>query len=91
MSCGKGSLLAGRTGEERGKPCQGVKGKKDCINVKRKGGDSYGRKLQAEVGRWETRVKISDINRCWTLVSCEANVRRGVSGMMSGELLTSCV
>lgn len=31
----------------------------------------YGRKLQAEEGRWDTRVKISDMRRCWTEVSCE--------------------
>ena len=33
-------------------------------------GETYGRKLQAEVGRWETRVKISEMRRCCTLVSC---------------------
>ena len=32
-------------------------------------GEAYGRKLQAEAGRWETRVKISVIRRCCTLVS----------------------
>jgi len=31
---------------------------------------THGRKLQAEFGRLETRVKISDIRRCCTLVSC---------------------
>ena len=30
---------------------------------------SHGRKLQDEFGRFDTRVNISDINRCWTLVS----------------------
>jgi len=29
-----------------------------------------GRKLQEEGGRWETRVKISVMRRCWTEVSC---------------------
>jgi hypothetical protein len=29
-----------------------------------------GRKLQEPEGRWETRVKISDMRRCWTDVSC---------------------
>ena len=33
----------------------------------RRGG--RGRKLQAEGGRCDTRVKISEINRCWTDVS----------------------
>ena len=33
----------------------------------RSGGN--GRKLQAEEGRCETRVKISEIRRCWTDVS----------------------
>lgn len=33
----------------------------------RRGG--RGRKLQVEGGRWETRVKISVIRRCWTEVS----------------------
>lgn len=42
---------------------------------KKKRGDSCGRKLQAEFGRCETRVKISEISRCWTLVSCEVVVR----------------
>ena len=32
-------------------------------------GDSYGRKLHDESGRFATRVKISDISLCWTLVS----------------------
>lgn len=31
--------------------------------------ETHGRKLQAEEGRWETRVKISEISRCCTLVS----------------------
>lgn len=35
-------------------------------------GGTYGRKLQAEAGREETRVKISEIKRCWTDVSCLA-------------------
>ena len=34
----------------------------------RRGG--RGRKLQEPVGRWETRVKISEKRRCWTEVSC---------------------
>lgn len=34
-------------------------------------GETYGRKLQAEFGRLETKVKISDIRRCCTLVSWE--------------------
>lgn len=33
----------------------------------------YGRKLQAEDGRWDTRVNISDMRRCWTVVSCVEN------------------
>ena len=32
-------------------------------------GRTYGRKLQAELGRLATRVKISEIRRCCTLVS----------------------
>lgn len=32
----------------------------------------YGRKLQAEAGRLETRVKISEMRRCCTVVSCGA-------------------
>jgi hypothetical protein len=31
--------------------------------------ETYGKKLQAEAGRWATRVKISEIRRCCTLVS----------------------
>lgn len=31
--------------------------------------ETHGRKLQAEEGRWETRVKISEMRRCCTLVS----------------------
>lgn len=42
---------------------------------------TYGRKLQAELGRWETRVKISEIRRCWTLVSCDC---------LAGVLLGLC-
>lgn len=34
----------------------------------RRGG--RGRKLQDPAGRWDTRVNISDIRRCWTDVSC---------------------
>jgi hypothetical protein len=30
---------------------------------------AYGRKLHEEEGRLDTRVKISEIRRCWTLVS----------------------
>ena len=33
----------------------------------RRGG--RGRKLQEPVGRWETRVKISVMRRCWIVVS----------------------
>jgi hypothetical protein len=33
----------------------------------RRGG--RGRKLQEPGVRWETRVKISEMRRCWTLVS----------------------
>lgn len=32
-------------------------------------GETHGRKLQDEEGRWETRVKISEMRRCCTLVS----------------------
>lgn len=35
----------------------------------RGGGKEYGRKLQADDGRWETRVKISEMRRCCTEVS----------------------
>lgn len=35
-----------------------------------KGREGYGRKLQAEEGRWDTSVNISDMRRCWTAVSC---------------------
>jgi len=38
----------------------------DC--EERRGG--RGRKLQEPGVRWETRVKISEMRRCWTLVSC---------------------
>ena len=30
---------------------------------------THGRKLHAELGRFATRVKISEMRRCWTLVS----------------------
>jgi hypothetical protein len=30
---------------------------------------TYGKKLHAEFGRLATRVKISEMSRCWTLVS----------------------
>ena len=40
---------------------------------------TYGRKLQDELGRLDTRVKISDIRRCCTLVSCNTIVRTPVS------------
>jgi hypothetical protein len=33
-----------------------------------------GRKLQEPAGRWETRVKISVMRRCWTEVSCWKDV-----------------
>jgi hypothetical protein len=33
-----------------------------------------GRKLQEPGVRWETRVKISEMRRCWTLVSYDSNV-----------------
>ncbi len=33
------------------------------------GGKWYGRKLQAVEGRWDTRVNISVMSRCWTDVS----------------------
>lgn len=39
----------------------------DVDEEARRGG--RGRKLQAELGRVETRVKISDMRRCWTAVS----------------------
>ena len=29
----------------------------------------YGRKLHADAGRWDTSAKISEMRRCWTLVS----------------------
>jgi hypothetical protein len=35
----------------------------------RRGG--RGRKLQEPAGRLETRVKISEMRRCWMLVSCK--------------------
>lgn len=31
--------------------------------------NTYGRKLHAELGRLATSVKISEMRRCWTLVS----------------------
>lgn len=40
----------------------------------RRGGS--GRKLHEDAGRAETRVKISDMSRCWTAVSY-ANVKHG--------------
>jgi hypothetical protein len=36
-----------------------------------------GRKLQEPGARWETRVKISEMRRCWTLVSWECCVSEG--------------
>lgn len=39
-------------------------------------GSAYGRKLQDELGRLATRVKISEIRRCWTAVSCGAACQR---------------
>lgn len=58
--------------------------RKNCLymGMKGKGRDTCGRKLQAEEGRWETRVNISEINRCWTLVSCEVAIRKSVSAKM---------
>ena len=38
-----------------------------------KGQEAYGRKLQAEAGRWDTNVNISDMRRCCTLVSLTFN------------------
>ena len=34
-------------------------------------GGWYGRKLHAEAGRWDTSANISEMRRCWTLVSWE--------------------
>lgn len=54
--------------------------RKDCMYVGRKGGgNTCGRKLQAEEGLWETRVNISEIKRCWTLVSCGVAIRKSLS------------
>jgi len=39
----------------------------DCAGARRGGS---GRKLHDDEGRAETRVKISEIRRCWTAVSC---------------------
>lgn len=38
------------------------------------GAAAYGRKLHDELGRLDTRVKISEIRRCWTAVSCGCDV-----------------
>lgn len=45
----------------------GVVGVEDLELLARRGG--RGRKLHAEFGRLATRVKISEMRRCWTLVS----------------------
>ena len=62
----------------------GVVGVEDLLLFARSGGSLYlvsakfhveeretcGRKLHAELGRFDTNVNISEISRCWTLVSC---------------------
>ena len=50
--------------------CVGSGGTGEWEGAKERLGWTYGRKLQAEAGRWETRVKISEMRRCCTLVSC---------------------
>lgn len=47
----------------------------------RRGG--RGRKLQLDAGRAETRVKISEMRRCWTAVSCSQ--RQWMAGRMWGR------
>lgn len=42
----------------------------ELVEGARRGGK--GRKLQDEAGRADTRVKISEIRRCWTDVSCRS-------------------
>lgn len=57
----------GAAGEERRKAGAGlaqvVEGKKEAWRA------AHGKKLHAELGRLATRVKISEMRRCWTLVS----------------------
>lgn len=59
----RGSAGFGATGEE-GRQTRRVRAL-SC----RQGRRDYGRKLHAEFGRLATRVKISEMSRCWTLVS----------------------
>lgn len=60
----------------------GVVGVEDLLLLARRGGNlavseeicyladkAYGKKLHAELGRLETRVNISEMSRCCTLVS----------------------
>lgn len=51
----------GGAGEERGEATGDVSG----VAEKKRGGRSYGRKLQAEAGRLETREKIWVRSFCW--------------------------
>ena len=53
-----------RGGEERREAVDFVQytSKSSCRCGQR--GEAYGRKLQAEAGRWDTRVKISEMRRC---------------------------
>jgi hypothetical protein len=61
---GGGSGGLGGAGEERWEATR-VLGR-HCSEKTR---NTHGRKLHAEFGRFATRVKISDMRRCWTLVS----------------------
>ena len=79
VGCGNRILLTGRTGEQGRKPSEVERKLGRTVGIWGwKRGDTCGRKLQAEDGRWETRVNISEINRCWTLVSCEVAIRKYV-------------
>ena len=63
----------GRGGGEEGGEAGVWEGLVWVVAEEERGGSegwTYGRKLQAEAGRWETRVKISEMRRCCTLVSC---------------------
>jgi hypothetical protein len=61
---GGGCRGFGATGEEGREARSGLGWAIDA-----QGYQAYGRKLHAEFGRFATRVKISEMSRCWTLVS----------------------
>jgi hypothetical protein len=59
----RGCAGLGAAGEER------WEARRIKENTERDDVETYGKKLHAEFGRLATRVKISEMSRCWTLVS----------------------